>query len=342
MRASRLDQAREHVPQVGASGPRLHPAHLEPGQVEQHLDLALEPDPVAPHRREDRAVGLVLEQVLQRPEDEHQRGAELVAHVGEEAGPGLAQGLELGLGPRQLDALVELQPPASRVQPRRQARDAAAARQERDPRQPVVAPAVAVQVQPKVADGRDAAEHRRRPQPPGQEEARPEHDQHDADDVGAVEARVQERAEREAERGEQREAHAHRADEATPHRGERRAQERGEEDDQPHPDPQHLVGDVGRHDVVEGDVQREEHHAEAQQPSAALDEQPALFLAEVHAGTYREPITASAASRPLSTAASAEPADSVVRVQSPARNRFGTPEPPGASRTEVVPGGDWT
>ena len=72
---------------------------LEAGEVEQGVDELEQPLAVAPHQLDALALDVVQrvagvgERVLGRAEQQRQRGAELVADVGE----------ELGLGPVELD-----------------------------------------------------------------------------------------------------------------------------------------------------------------------------------------------------------------------------------------------
>ena len=70
---------------------RGHPAGLEPGEVQEHVDQLEHPDSVAAHDLQPLALGRVErvrgigEGVLGRAQQESERGTELVADVGEEA-----------------------------------------------------------------------------------------------------------------------------------------------------------------------------------------------------------------------------------------------------------------
>ena len=106
-RAEDARQFRGVRAQVDGLETRVHPARLEPREVQQGVDQLAEPECVAVDevellaqprvRRDDRRAA----QLGDRPHDQGQRGAELVADVGEEVGLGPVQ-LRQRLGPLPL------------------------------------------------------------------------------------------------------------------------------------------------------------------------------------------------------------------------------------------------
>ncbi|MDH6472737.1 hypothetical protein M2303_006318 [Micromonospora sp. H404/HB375] len=108
--AGALDRRPEDAGQVGGHRGQihrlvagLHPARLDAGEVEQAVDQLAQAQPVAAddvQLRADPLVGVVqpAAQLVHRPHDQRERGAELVTDVGEEGGLGAVQLGEL-LGP---------------------------------------------------------------------------------------------------------------------------------------------------------------------------------------------------------------------------------------------------
>ena len=120
-----------HLRDVGRLVARLHPPGLDPGEVEQGVDQPAQPQPVAADDLELLAhlragVGQQPLEFLRGPHDQRQRGAELVADVGEERGLGPVE-----LGQRLRPALLVPEAAgardASREMPRHQAGERAVA-----------------------------------------------------------------------------------------------------------------------------------------------------------------------------------------------------------------------
>jgi len=93
-------QPRGVVGEVGRPVRGQQPAGLQPGEVEHGVDQLEQPETVAVHGQQAFPLGArhggVVEQVLQRAQDQRQRGAELVADVGEEVGLCPVERRELG------------------------------------------------------------------------------------------------------------------------------------------------------------------------------------------------------------------------------------------------------
>ena len=103
VQARPVDGRAEHAGQLGGDGrqvdglvARLHAARLDAGEVEQRVDQLGQPQPVAVDHLQLLSHRLVhpvgpAAQFGERPEDQRERGAELVADVGEERGLGAVQ-----------------------------------------------------------------------------------------------------------------------------------------------------------------------------------------------------------------------------------------------------------
>jgi hypothetical protein len=258
----------------------LHPA-LEPREVQDHVHLAQQAVRVGVHRLQQRArVAAVaaLEQRVERAEDQHQRSAQLVAHVREEArlhlvrlGEAVVGLLELLVDLLQAQAQVEVLAPRALAGAGGPAGQHQRAAEEEHGEQGGDLGPVQQQVRTDVTGQDRRAHHRSELDRPRDEQAQQEHHQHVAEEVRAVEAVHQPGHGRDSQRAEQDLDEAGRDEVPAPGRGALVEQQGADRADHAEADGEEGgPGPLG-HEPVQHREGQVEHH-----PRAEAEAQPVV------------------------------------------------------------------
>ncbi len=190
VRSGRGGQLGQQPSQIARRGLQAQPAGLQLGAVQQGVDLAQQAPRVGGHGLQQGAPVVVVvrgQQGLQGAEHQGQGRAQLVADVGEEAGLGLVQLLQLLVGLLQAQAQREVPPPGPAVGEAGQPGEDRRPGEEEQRGDHRLGRPVIGQIDPGIAEHDESAQRRRRGQLPGDEDADDEDDDDVAGEVVAFE-----------------------------------------------------------------------------------------------------------------------------------------------------------